>query len=212
MGETIIKICGLTRPDDVRSAIAHGAHFLGFIIDCNSPRRLSVHFAKRLSQPARGLAKRVAVTVNPSSSLIAQIAAHIQPDYIQLHGDETPAFTAKIKAVTGIAIIKAVAVQNASDLARAKPFAGIADYILLDAKPPKKTAQRGGHGIAFNWSLLEGFAPSTPYILAGGLTPQNIDAARRQSGTNIFDVSSGIEAAPGVKDAALIAQLMKAVQ
>ncbi len=212
MGNPIVKICGLTRPEDVESAIYYGASFLGFVIECNSPRKLSVLRASLLSRPVQGLASRVAVTVNPDNYLLAQITAHMKPDYIQLHGDETPERCAQIKSVTGRAIIKSISVRSKEDLISANDFADVADYILLDAKPPKNAAQRGGHGTSFSWSVLEGFKPKTPYILAGGLTQKNIGMAMQQTGAHVFDVSSGVESAPGVKDAALMEKLMKAAR
>jgi len=206
---TQIKICGLTRPQDVEAALRYGADMLGFIIEAESSRRLSVDGAAQLSRPARGCAKRVAVTVNADEKLLRRICADMRPDILQMHGDESPDWLREAKEFTGLPIIKAVAVRERNDLERAMAYEGSADYILLDAKAPKGETRRGGHGLAFDWKLLKGFRSKTPLILAGGLSPSNIRAAK-QTGIKFFDVSSGVEAAPGVKDASLIRALLKA--
>ena len=205
-----IKICGLTREADVETAIKCGANYLGFIVECASPRRLNIKQASALLRPAKGIANTVAVTVNPSLDLLRAITNQMQPDYIQLHGHESPEQVAKIKSATGLGIIKAVLVRNRTDLKQARDFAGIADYILLDAKPPINTNQQGGHGLAFDWHVLDNFNCKTPLILAGGLNPFNIKQAKK-TGLNFFDVSSGVEASAGVKDPSLIAEFMKVV-
>lgn len=211
MSTPSVKICGLTRPQDVEAAIVNGASALGFIVECESPRALSISEAAKLSRPATGIAKRVAVTVNASDNLLDQICLHMQPDMLQLHGEETPERISTIKSVLDIPVIKAVPVRTKVDLDQAHIYAQFADYILLDAQPPKDTTQRGGHGRAFDWTVLEGFHLPVPYVLAGGLSPFNIKTAIQKTDAKIFDVSSGVEARAGVKDHALIAQLMRAI-
>ena len=197
--QTQIKICGLTRPQDIEAALRYGADMLGFIVEAKSSRRLSLDEAVRLSRPAIGAAKRVAVTVNADEELLTRIATKMRPDYVQMHGDESPQWIGKIKKITGLPIIKAIAIRNSSDLKQVHAYETCADYILLDAKAPKGEAQRGGHGLSFDWDLLKNFTCKTPLILAGGLNPDNIKAAMR-TGIKFFDVSSGVEASPGVKD------------
>ena len=206
----LVKICGLTQARDVETAIACGADYLGFIVECASPRRLSVAQAARLSAPAVRIAKRVAVTVNPDAGLLARIAAQMRPDFLQLHGSESPEQAAHIKADTGLGIIKAISIRTKDDLKQAADYAGIADYILLDAKPPKGTTQRGGHGTTFDWKILHGFSCKTPLILAGGLDAHNAPRATA-TGIKFFDVSSGVEASAGVKDPSLMRAFMKAI-
>lgn len=205
-----VKICGLTQAQDVEAAIGLGASALGFIMECESPRAISIQMAAKLSLPSRGIAKRIAVTVNASNRTLDQILLHMRPDYLQLHGDESPDDIRALKSVINTPIIKAVSVRTQTDLNTAHTYANVADYILLDAKPPKNSTQRGGHGLSFDWSLLENFKLPIPYILAGGLSPANIGVAIQKSDTKIFDVSSGVEASAGVKDHVLMAQLMKA--
>jgi len=205
-----IKICGLTRPRDVEAALLYGADMLGFIVEAKSSRKLSVGAAAQISRPARGCASRVAVTVNADEQLLRQICSVMRPSILQMHGDESPQWLSEVKTFTGLPIIKAIAVRDHKDLERVKTFENCADYILLDAKPPKDEARRGGHGLAFDWDLLKGFSAKVPVILAGGLTPNNIGAAKA-TGLIFFDVSSGVEATPGIKDHSRIQAFMKAL-
>lgn len=207
-----VKFCGLTRPEDVETALSLGATFLGFIVECKSPRRLSVRRATQLSSPAIGLANRVAVTVNPDDDLVASIVQDMKPDFLQLHGDESPARLHEIRATHAVGLIKALSVSEPSDIKRAHTYSEIADYILLDAKPPKGAEQRGGHGTSFDWNLLDGLQITTPVIVAGGLSPDTIRLAQKMTNAHIFDVSSGVEAAPGIKDATLMTKFMKAAR
>ena len=209
MENTKVKICGLTRAQDVEAALRCGADYLGFIVEAESSRRLSVDAAARLCRPAFGCAQRVAVTVDASEDLLERIARDMRPDILQMHGRETPKWLRVVKGFTGLKIIKAIQVRTKSDLEMVKQFEGAADYILLDAKPPKGAAQQGGHGLSFDWNLLNNFKSKTPLILAGGLSLSNIKAAKA-TGIKFFDVSSGVEASAGVKDASLMHGFMKA--
>ena len=208
--QTRVKICGLTRPEDVESAIRYGASFLGFIVECPSKRRLSVAQAARLSAPARGIIPRVAVTVNPDDDLIDRILTEMQPDYIQLHGDETPARAAEI--ARKCRLIKAVGIASDDDMKLGETYAGLADFILYDAKPPKNEAIRGGHGIAIDWNIIASAPTPKTFAVAGGLTPDNVRQAIAATRAPIVDVSSGVEASAGVKDAFKIAAFMKAIE
>ena len=208
--QTGVKICGLTRPQDVESAIEFGASFLGFIVECASKRRLSVAQAARLSVPARGIIPRIAVTVNPDDDLIDRILTDMQPDYIQLHGDETPTRAAEI--ARKCKLIKAVGTASDDDMKTAETYAGLADFILYDAKPPKNEAIRGGHGITIDWNIIAKAPTPKTFAVAGGLTPENVAAAIAATRASIVDVSSGVEASAGVKDALKIAAFMKAVE
>ena len=208
--QTRIKICGLTRSEDVENAIEYGASFLGFIVECASKRRLSAAQAASLSAPARGIIPRVAVTVNPDDELIDRILTQMQPDYIQLHGDETPARAAEI--ARKCRLIKAVGIASDDDMKLAETYAGLADFILYDAKPPKNEAIRGGHGIAIDWNIIASAPTPKTFAVAGGLNPENVAAAITATRAPIVDVSSGVEASAGVKDALKIAAFMKAIE
>ena len=208
--QTRAKICGLTRPEDVENAIEYGASFLGFIVECPSKRRLSVAEAAQLSRPAQGIIPRVAVTVNPDDDLIDRILTQMQPDFIQLHGDETPARAAEI--ARKCKLIKAVGIASDEDMKMAETYAGLADFILYDAKPPKGEAVRGGHGIAIDWNIIANAPTPKTFAVAGGLKPENVGRAIAATRAPIVDVSSGVEASAGVKDPLKIAAFMKAVE
>ena len=166
--------------------------------------------AARLSAPARGIIPRVAVTVNPDDDLIDRILTEMQPDYIQLHGDETPARAAEI--AQKCRLIKAVGIASDDDMKLAETYAGLADFILYDAKPPKNEAIRGGHGIAIDWNIIASAPTPKTFAVAGGLNPENVVAAITATRASIVDVSSGVEASAGVKDALKIAAFMKAIE
>jgi len=207
-----VKICGLTRPEDVESAVEHGADFLGFIIEAASKRRLSVERAMQLAAPLRNITPRVAVTVNADDRLLGRIISNMAPEYIQCHGDETPERVAEISKKFRVKTIKAVPISSDADMGSAQIYAGVADLILYDAKPPKDSEIRGGHGIKVDWSLIKHGPTPKSFMLAGGLTPENVAKAVRQTGAPIVDVSSGVEARAGVKDPLKIKAFMQAVK
>ncbi len=209
---TKVKICGLTRTEDVQTAIAEGADFLGFIIEAKSPRRLTVEQAKPLFDGAKDLAKRVAVTVNPDDALLDTIALTLKPDYVQLHGDESVDRVAEIARRYDFKIIKACAIASDADMKTAGEYAGVADIILFDAKPPKGSDVRGGHGIAIDWNIIRRAPTPKFYALAGGLNPDTVAEAITATKAPIVDVSSGVETSPGIKDLAKIMAFMQAVR
>ena len=207
-----VKICGLTRPEDVEAAIRYGASFLGFIVEAKSARKLSVAQAAKLSLPAKASAKTVAVTVNADDTLIDAIATQMQPDYIQLHGDESVDRVAEIARKFSVKTVKAIPVSTPADMITAEQYAGVADFILYDAKPPKGETVRGGHGLSFDWNILTASPLPKTWALAGGLTPENAREAVRRTNAPILDVSSGVDTSPGLKDAAKIKAFMEAVK
>ncbi len=206
--KTSLKICGLTQPQDVEAAIRFGADYLGFIVQAKSSRRLSVQDAAQLSFPAKAAAQTVAVTVNPTDDLLDRIVKQMMPDYIQLHGDETPERAAYIKSTYKTKIIKALPIAQKADLALITAYD--VDLILLDARPPKGAA-RGGHGTTFDWTILQNANLPDHWALAGGITPENAVNATLMTNAPILDVSSGVEAEPGIKDASKIKALRDAV-
>jgi len=207
--KTHVKICGLTRAEDVACAIKNEASFLGFIVECPSKRRLSVAEAAALASTSLPVS-RVAVTVNPDDDLIDRILAEMQPDYIQLHGDETPARAVAI--AKRCRVIKAVGISSDDDMKTSETFAGIAEFLLYDAKPPKGSAVRGGHGVAVDWNIIARAPTPKTYALAGGLAPDNVAQAIAATHAPIVDVSSGVEASPGVKNPSKIKAFMDAIQ
>ena len=206
------KICGLTTPETVAAALDGGAAYLGFMIFASSPRNISPEAAARLVPGARGRAKIVAVTVDPDDLLLDRLMATLKPDLIQIHGKETPARAADIAARTGAGVIKAFSVSDSADLEAARAFEGVAEHLMFDARPPKDAERPGGHGAAFDWTILKGQRFARPYFLAGGLDPWNVAEALASSGAPMADVSSGVERGPGVKDPALISAFLEAVR
>ncbi|MDX2234703.1 MAG: phosphoribosylanthranilate isomerase [Hyphomonadaceae bacterium] len=208
---TETKICGLSEPAGVAAALAGGARYLGFVFFPRSPRHVEPARAGALAAPARGRADTVAVTVDADDALLAAIAAALAPDWIQLHGNEPPARVAAVRRFAGKGVIKALPIARAEDFADAARFAD-ADRLLFDAKAPPGAQLPGGNGAAFDWGLLRGRTVPRPWLLSGGLTPDNVAEALRESGAGAVDVSSGVESAPGVKDPARILRFLDAAR
>ncbi|MBB05537.1 MAG: phosphoribosylanthranilate isomerase [Pseudooceanicola sp.] len=206
-----VKICGLCKPEDVTAAATAGAVYGGFVFFPKSPRYVSVDVARSLAIEAPvGLAK-VALVVDADDALIDAITGAVPLDMLQLHGQETPDRVAALRVRTGLPVMKAIGVADAADLAAIDVYAEVADQLLIDAKPPKASPLPGGNGLSFDWRLLQGRKYWTkPWMLAGGLTPENVAEAIRLTGARQVDVSSGVEASPGVKDAARIADFVAA--
>ena len=199
----IIKICGIKTPEMLDVTIAAGADMVGFMHFPRSPRHVSIEDIATLISAARGRVETCVVLVNPDNSTVAEVAA-LGPDWIQLHGPETPHRVAAIRAEAGVEIMKAVPIGSAEDVAQVAGFIEVADRILVDAKPPKGADRPGGLGETFDWSLLKALDPSIPFMLSGGLTPQTVADAIKTVRPFGVDVSSGVESAPGVKDKRLI--------
>ncbi|MET0546404.1 MAG: phosphoribosylanthranilate isomerase [Caulobacterales bacterium] len=207
---TSVKICGLTTENAVTAALDGGADFLGFVLCPPSPRHLSIARAAELAAPARGKAKIVAVTVDPTDAEIDDLIRDFAPDFIQLHGQETPDRVHELSA-RGLPLIEALPVSEAADLDAAAHYAAV-QYLLFDAKPPKGADRTGGHGIAFDWTLLAGRSFDRPWFLSGGLNPENVADAIRLSGAKFVDVSSGVESKPGLKDPARVSAFLSAAK
>ncbi len=207
-----IKICGLSTPETLEAALAAGADMIGLNFHPRSPRFVSLERAVELAAVARGRSEIVALVVDWDERRAAELAQALRPDWLQLHGRETPEQTAALRRAAGLPVIKALGVAGAADLAAAAAYRDAADRLLLDAKPPKDAAYPGGHGRPFDWSLLDGLDPALPYMLSGGLDAGNVAEAITRTGTRGVDVSSGVETAPGVKDAALIEAFIRAAR
>lgn len=207
-----IKICGLNTDAAMAAALAGGASHVGFIFFAKSPRFIDPSDAGRLRQAATGKAKAVAVTVDADDAFLDEIVAKMRPDMLQLHGSETPARVAELKARYGLPVMKVLSVSEAADLERIKPYIGIADRLMFDAKPPKGSQLPGGNGVAFDWRILAGLDAGLDYMLSGGLNAANVGDALRLANPPAIDISSGVESAPGVKDPALIEQFFRAVR
>lgn len=211
MADIQVKICGLSSPDQVRWAVDAGARYLGFVFFAKSPRNVTVEIATALAREVPPGVAKVALVVDPDNATLDQITARMPVDMLQLHGAESPARVAEIRARTGLPVMKAVGISSAADLDRIESYEIVADQILVDAKPPKGADLPGGMGVAFDWQLIAGRHWQRPWMLAGGLTPKNVGLAARLTGARQVDVSSGVESAPGLKDEGLIRAFMAAV-
>ena len=212
-----VKICGLSTPETVRTAVDGGAAFLGLNFFEKSPRYVTPDAAARLAALARQDGPRkppaiVAITVDADDAQIDRIVAALNPDFVQLHGKETPARAQAISARTGVSLIRALAVSDQSDIEAAAKWDGVVDHLLFDARPPAGSALPGGTGARFDWTLLAGRRFRRPHFLAGGLDPWNVGEALRLSGAPLADVSSGVERGPGIKDGPLITAFLDAVR
>jgi phosphoribosylanthranilate isomerase len=205
---TQVKICGLTEPVTMQAALDAGADMVGLVFFAQSPRNVSLEQAKALADQARGKAKIVALVVDADNKLLDAIAREIKPDYFQAHGHEKPTRISEISKHAGIPVIKAIKVKEASDIALAQNYRGIASLMLFDAKAPETLANAlpGGNGLSFDWNLLAN--ANGGFMLSGGLTPDNVIEAIRITKAPIVDVSSGVESSPGVKDSGLIAKFI----
>jgi phosphoribosylanthranilate isomerase len=212
MSGTRVKICGLTRAVDVAAVAEAGAAYAGFVFFPKSPRNVSIEQARSLAiSTPLGVAK-VGLVVNPSDALLEAICADVPLDMIQLHGQESPERVTEVRARFGLPVMKAVGVGVTEDLDKLTVYQQVADQILVDAKPPAEADLPGGNGLAFDWRLIAGRRWSKPWMLAGGLTPETVATAVAMTGAAQVDVSSGVEAAPGVKDADLITRFVLAAR
>jgi len=208
---TQIKICGINSTGSLEAAIAARASHAGFNFFPPSPRFAGPDLAAQLSQQAAGRIVRVGVFVDADDAFLAQTLAASPLDALQFHGVESPERVAQAKAQFGLPVWKVLSVSAREDLPRAQNYAGAADFLLLDAKTPKGTLP-GGMGLSFDWNLLNGWQSPLPWGLAGGLSPSNVAEAVRRTQAPLVDTASGVESAPGVKDAGLIAAFCQAAR
>ncbi len=212
MSAPAIKICGLTNARALDAAIKARADYAGLVFFPPSPRNLSLTDAAALAARADGRITRVGLFVDADDAAIADAVTAARLDALQLHGSETPARAAQLKAQFGLPVWKALPIAAKSDVDRAAVYAGAADLILFDAKTPKGSSLPGGMGLSFDWSLVAGWKSPIAWGLAGGLSPDNVAEAIRLTAAPLVDTSSGVESAPGVKDMDKIAAFCKAAQ
>ena len=206
-----VKICGLSERRDVEATVRAGAAYVGFVFFPKSPRNVSVAQAADLAVAVPPGVAKVALTVNADDAALDAIIDRVPLDMLQLHGAESPERVSDVRARYGLPVMKAVGVAGAADLAALDAFGRVADQLLVDAKPPEGAALPGGNGLSFDWRLIAGRRWPVPWMLAGGLTPENVAEAVRLTGARQVDVSSGVETAPGRKDDVRIAAFLKAV-
>lgn len=206
-----IKFCGITRSEDVQACQHAGAAYVGFNFFPKSPRYVSPERAGQLAALVPSGIVKVALVVNPVNALLDEIIAAASIDMIQLHGSETPKRVREVQARYGLPVMKVLPVAGPRDVARIADYEGVADQLLIDAKAPKGAELPGGNGVAFDWRLIAGRQWQGPWMLAGGLTAQNIAEAVRLTGADQVDLASGVESAPGVKDAQMMAEFAAAL-
>lgn len=194
-----VKICGLKEPEHVAAAIDAGASLVGFVFFPPSPRHIEIARAAELTAAVPPGVRKVALTVDADDDLLTAVAAGAGIDMLQFHGNETPERVADVRRRLELPVIKAIPVANAADVAAAKAYEFCADLILFDAKAPKGATRPGGNAETFDWALLSDLDLGLPWLLAGGLGPDNVADAVRRTGAEMVDVSSGIEEAPGLK-------------
>lgn len=204
-----VKICGIRDLETAQFAAECGADWIGFVFASSSPRAITVERASAIIAELQGVVP-VGLIVDADDVLVDAVVCAGNP-VLQLHGRESPERVAEIQAMTNAQVWRAVGVSERPDLDAASDFAR-ADRLLIDAKPPRSATRTGGHGTAFDWSILDGWQPPRPWLLAGGLTPDNVSEAIARTGATAVDVSSGVESAPGVKDRAKIRDFIQAAK
>jgi phosphoribosylanthranilate isomerase len=205
-----VKICGLREAAHVETAVRAGAAYVGFVFFPRSPRNVAAAEAAGLAAVVPPGVAKVALTVDADDATLEALLAEVPIDMLQLHGHESPARVAEVQRRFGLPVMKAVGVADEADLPALEDYARVADQILVDAKPPKGADLPGGNGLAFDWRLIAGRRWPVPWMLAGGLTPENVAEAVRLTGARQVDVSSGVESMPGVKDPVKIEDFLDA--
>ena len=212
MSDLSVKICGLSESEHVTAAVEAGAKYVGFVFFPNSPRNVSLEQARALALDVPAGVAKVALVVNADDAFLDQLTSTVPIDILQLHGQESPERVSEIKARYGLPVMKAVGVGDASDLPKLDAYGVVADQILVDTKPPKGGDRPGGNGETFDWTLIAGRRWPVPWMLAGGLTPDNVAEAVRVTGARQVDLSSAVETAPGQKDSGLIRGFLSATK
>lgn len=210
--DVCVKICGLTTPDQALAAAAAGANYIGLVFFARSPRNLTLVQACDVALAVPPGVAKVALTVDAEDAALMAILAALPVDMLQLHGHESPARVAEVRARFGLPVMKAVGVATEADLPALDSYARVADQVLVDAKPAPGADLPGGNGLSFDWRLIARRRWPCPWMLAGGLRPDNVAEAIRLTGARQVDVSSGVESAPGVKDTEAVAAFIAAAR
>jgi phosphoribosylanthranilate isomerase len=208
----IVKICGLSTPEALATALDAGADMVGFVFFPPSPRHIPFAAARTLAGQVEGRAKKVALTVDADDATFAAIVESLKPDLLQLHGQEPPARVSALKRRFGLPVMKAIAVEREEDLAAVSDYAAVADRLLFDARAPRAATRPGGLGQTFDWRLLQNLDARIPFMLSGGLDAENVGEALRVTRAPAVDVSSGVETAPGQKNIGKIFAFVRAAR
>ena len=214
MAKPLVKICGLSTPETLQAAIEAGVDYVGFVFFERSPRYVSVETAAHLRALMPPAVPPVALLVDAQDAFIDTMIEKVQPGLLQLHGHETPERVAAIKTRTGLPVMKVLSIATADDVAATALYENVADLLMFDAKPPKSmpNALPGGNALSFDWSLIADISLSVPWMLSGGLNPDNVAEAIIRTGASMVDVSSGVESAPGQKDVARMRAFIQAAK
>ena len=207
-----VKICGLTRPADVAASVAAGASYLGFNFFPKSPRYLDLPAAAALAVDVPDGVAKVALVVDADDATLDALTGQVPIDILQLHGSEPPERVLAVKSRYGLPVMKVVGVATADDVPALDAYGRLADLLLVDAKPPPGADRPGGNAVTFDWNLITGRRWPVPWMLAGGLTPGNVAEAIARTGAVQVDVASGVESAPGIKDAGMISDFINAAR
>jgi phosphoribosylanthranilate isomerase len=207
-----VKVCGLTDASTLDVAVKGGAAFVGFVFFSASPRALTPLHASSLAAAVPAAVKRIGVVVDAEDAALEHILSTVELDLLQCHGSESPRRIAEIRSRFGRPVIKAIAVADAEDVSAARRYEEVVDMLLFDGRPPPTASRPGGNATPLPWSLLAARRWRRPWILAGGLNVDNLAAAVAESGARTIDVSSGVEVAPGRKDAGKIAAFLDLAQ
>ncbi|ARJ66828.1 N-(5'-phosphoribosyl)anthranilate isomerase [Magnetospirillum sp. ME-1] len=207
-----VKICGIIDEEAMDAAIEGGADYVGLVFFAKSPRNVTPDRAAELVEFTPGDVTKVGLFVDPDDATLDSVLTRVRLDLLQLHGSETPERVEAIRLEYGLPVMKVLSVSEAADLDAAEPYLAVADRLLFDAKPPKGALLPGGNAVSFDWTILAGRKWGLPWMLAGGLTLANVAEAIRISGAPCVDVSSGVESAPGIKDAEKINAFIKAAR
>lgn len=207
-----VKICGIRTRADAAAAAAAGASYVGLVFYERSPRGLTIGDARWIAEGVPQSLTRVVLTVDAEDAALDAIVAAVPMEMLQLHGRESPERVAAVRDRYRLPVMKAVGIRGEEDLEALRDYEHTADQLLVDARPPKAGDRPGGTGTSFDWRLIQGRAWRLPWMLAGGLTPENVAEAVRETGAEQVDVSSGVEAQPGEKDAGRIAAFMHAAR
>jgi len=205
------KICGLTEPRTLDTAVRCGAAFVGFVFFPPSPRAVSPEQAAPLVRSVPAPVRSVGLFVDPDDMVLDRVLAEVPLDILQLHGEEPVERVAEIKARTGLSVIKVFKIADAEDFAAVRRYEQVVDYLMFDAKPPKDGTRPGGNATAFDWTLLRGRSWAKPWFLAGGLTPDNVAGAAKMTGAQLVDASSGLEESLGKKSPEKIRKFLSAL-
>ena len=207
-----VKICGITDQDALEAAVNGGADYIGLVFYAPSPRAITAERAAELVEFLPDDIQIVGLFVDPDDALLNHGLTHVRLDLLQFHGTEPPERLEEIRLEFGLPVMKMIPISGPDDLAAAEPYLAICDQLLFDAKPPKDAKLPGGNAVAFDWTILQDRRWGLPWMLAGGLTPENVAEAVRISGAKAVDVSSGVESAPSVKDSDKITAFIKAAK